>query len=217
MSTKPFPLDLCTSFDPARDLQRLHSLIMRHMKDIEDLIATPIVNHLHSHHVANGQDYVSMSKSCVLDEQCRRTLERVREIVLNLDQVHLCQRSKVAKDTKLGSRQAPIGEDNYLHMTRSNLIMQNGGAVPYASMKESIVYPRSVTVYGNEYTMLGNGNGNGGGGLGNNITITTANSSPNSSITNGGVNVSTGVLGGGGGVPEPSVTLLRQSPNVFSP
>lgn len=194
---------------------------MRHMKDIEDLIATPIVNHLHSHHVVpNNQDYLSMSKSCVLDEQCRTTLERVREIVLNLDQVHMCHRSKLAKDTKLGSRMSPIGEDNYLHMTRSNLIMQNGGAVPYVTMKESIVYPRSLTVYGNEYTMLGSSgvkvgtlsSSNAGQG---NVTIATTNSSPNSSITgiNGMVNSSSGTQTGG----EVSVTMLRQSPNVFSP
>lgn len=192
------------------------------MKDIEELIAMPIVNHLHSHHVANGQDYVPMSKSCVLDEQCRSTLQRVREIVLNLDQVHMCHRSRLAKDTKLGSRQAPIGEDNYLHMTRSNLIMQNGGAVPYVTMKEPaavVVYPRSLTVYGNEYTTLGNGVKMVVGGGGGNISTTTANSSPNSSI-NGNSNNNTG--GGGDATtttttPMVSVTLLRQSPNVFSP
>lgn len=187
---------------------------MRHMTDIEDLIATPIASHLHSNHVANGQDYVSMSKSCVLDERCRTTLQRVREIGLSLDHLHICHRSKLAKDTKLGSKQAPIGEDNYLHMTRSNLIMQNGGAVPYVTMKESIIYPRSLTVYGNEYTTLGNGvkvtssGGGGGAGVMGSITISTANSSPNSSIT--------GPLGGGNETTTASVTLLRQSPGAFS-
>lgn len=254
VSTTPFQLDLCTSFDPARDLQRIHSLVMRHMKDIEELIATPIVNHLHSHHVAigsggggglgglAGQEYVSMAKSCVLDEQCRTTLERVREIALNLDQVHMGHRNKLAKDTKLGSRQAPIGEDNYLHMTRSNLIMQNGGAVvPYMTVKESIVYPRclaTTTMYsnGNEYSTLGS-NGKMGG---QNVTIITTNSStnsPNASLTmmNGnsppsaaalaspqGSVITTSSSGGGivvsvGELGAPTVTLLRQSPNVFSP
>lgn len=202
---------------------------MRHINDIEDLIATPLVNHLHSHHVANGPEYVSMAESCVLDEQCRTTLERVREIVMNLDQVHLCHRSKLAKDTKLGSRHAPIGEDNYLHMTRSNLIMQNGGAVSYIT-KDSIIYPRSLTVYGNEYTTLGGNTGggknSGGAGCGGNVTITTTtNSSPNSSINGGSGN--SGSTGGGqemGGnhhlttkQSNTTVTLLRQSPNVFSP
>lgn len=185
---------------------------MRHINNIEDLIATPM-NHLHNQ-VTNGQDYVSMAKSCVLDEQCRTTLERVREIALNLDQIHTCHRSKLAKDTKLGSRQAPIGEDNYLHLTRSNLIMQNGSAMPYVTMKESIIYPRSLTVYGNEYTTLGGGVKMGScnmnsGVVGGNISITTANSSPNSSINGQGEM--------GGITTAASVTRLRQSPNVFSP
>lgn len=216
VSSKPFQLDLCTSFDPARDLQRIHSLITRHMKDIETLISTPIVKQLNSPYIA-GVEHLSTAKTVKFDELRRTTLERVREIALNLDQVHMSHRSKLARETKLGSRQAPIGEDNYLHTTRSNLIIQNGGAVPYLTKKEmvSIVYPRSLTMYGNEYTTLGNGAkavspGGGGGGVGN-VTITTTNSSPNSSMT--GHNNS--MVGDVGSIT--TVTLPRQSPIVFSP
>lgn len=183
------------------------------MKDIETLISTPIVKQLNGHYIA-GLEQVSTAKTVKFDELRRTTLERVREIALNLDQVHMSHRSKLARETKLGSRQAPIGEDNYLHTTRSNLIIQNGGAVPYLTKKEMVVYPRSLTMYGNEYTTLGNGAravSPGGGNVGN-VTITTTNSSPNSSM-NGHSNSMVGDLGS----MTTTVTLTRQSPIVFSP
>lgn len=96
-------------------------------------------------------------------------------------------KNKLAKDMKYGSKAAPIGEDNYLHMTRSNLIMQNG--VQYLTVKEASIYPtrgqhnnNNNSSFGNEYTAMINGSSKSLSASSNDINLRQA--SPNMFLGN---------------------------------
>ncbi|XP_046607580.1 uncharacterized protein LOC124298935 [Neodiprion virginianus] len=102
------------SLDPDRDLQRIHSLIFTNMPRLETLISA-----------CECQAVYGANKVCVLPgdgppiedvPSCFKTLASLREIAFTLQQEHRAYSRKLARETKYGSKQAPIGDDNYLHL-----------------------------------------------------------------------------------------------------
>uniref|UniRef100_A0A182SKP8 PH domain-containing protein n=1 Tax=Anopheles maculatus TaxID=74869 RepID=A0A182SKP8_9DIPT len=97
-SSSPIQMELATALDPARDLQRLHSLIIANINSLEVLDPTTAY-----------EDPTA----------ARKTIKKLNEIATTLEQIHRKYKSMLARDLKYGSRLAPIGDDNYLHMPRS--------------------------------------------------------------------------------------------------
>ncbi|GAB0094917.1 GTPase-activating protein [Sergentomyia squamirostris] len=110
VSPKSFQMELGTALDPARDLQRIHTLIMGNMKCLESM--------------GNPMVYSGSPQQVSEFMMSHDTLKALREIAIALDHVHRNHRTKLAMEVKYGSRQAPIGDDNYLHMSKGG----RGGA-----------------------------------------------------------------------------------------
>lgn len=96
-STQPLDVLLANTPDPARDLQRLNTLILHrlHLKDIGTFPAGTFDD----------------------PDQTRRTLAALLDTSLTLDQDYRLYRANLTRDMRYGSFQAPIGDDNYLHMS----------------------------------------------------------------------------------------------------
>ncbi|XP_063977127.1 GTPase-activating protein isoform X2 [Diachasmimorpha longicaudata] len=100
--------------DPDRDLQRIHSLILANMPRLETLMSA-----------CECQAVYGASEMCVLPgggspiedvPSCFKTLTALREAAFALQHEHRAYFRRLARDTKYGSKQAPIGDDNYLHL-----------------------------------------------------------------------------------------------------
>ncbi|XP_055637330.1 GTPase-activating protein isoform X2 [Toxorhynchites rutilus septentrionalis] len=105
VSPKPFQMELATALDPARDLQRLHSLIMVNFSSLEEL--DPALN-----------------AACEDPAAARKTIKKLNEIANSLERIHRKYKTMLVREMRYGSRQAPIGDDNYLHTSR---LMAAGG------------------------------------------------------------------------------------------
>ncbi|XP_015603727.1 ras GTPase-activating protein 3 isoform X2 [Cephus cinctus] len=100
--------------DPDRDLQRIHSLIFTNMPRLETLMSA-----------CECQAVYGASEMCVLPgggspiedvPSCFKTLTALRDAAIALEREHRAYFRRLARDTKYGSKQAPIGDDNYLHL-----------------------------------------------------------------------------------------------------
>ncbi|EFN60533.1 Ras GTPase-activating protein 3 [Camponotus floridanus] len=100
--------------DPDRDLQRIHSLIFTNMSRLETLM-----------NACECQAVYGASDICVIPDggspiedvpSCFKTLNALREVAYALQREHRAYFRRLARDTKYGSKQAPIGDDNYLHL-----------------------------------------------------------------------------------------------------
>lgn len=97
-------VQLANTLDPARDLQRLNSLIL---------------NLLHGKSPA--KDVTAFPSSTFDDpQQTKATLASLIECSVSLDKVYQSYRVGLTRDLKIGSFHAPIGDDNYLHMSGFN-------------------------------------------------------------------------------------------------
>lgn len=106
---KPFDIDnLVTKLDPARDLQRLHALIIGliNEKKIEDCFKP--------NYQFNSEDPM----------QCRQTLQKLVEYSANLEQIHHKYRNNLLGQHKYGSITQPIGDDNYVRGQVSQIQQQ---------------------------------------------------------------------------------------------
>lgn len=92
-------MELATALDPARDLQRLHSLIMANFHGLEELDST-------------------LTAACEDPAAARKTIKKLNEIANSLERIHRKYKTMLAREMRYGSRQAPIGDDNYLHTSR---------------------------------------------------------------------------------------------------
>ncbi|XP_039433473.1 GTPase-activating protein [Culex pipiens pallens] len=99
VSPKPFQMELATALDPARDLQRLHSLIMVNFGSLEELDPT-------------------LNAACDDPAAARKTIKKLNELANGLERIHRKYKTMLAREMRYGSRQAPIGDDNYLHTSR---------------------------------------------------------------------------------------------------
>lgn len=109
-----FEAGLRMVLDPDRDLQRIHSLIFANMTRLETLMSA-----------CECQAVYGASEMCVLPNggspiedvpSCFKTLIALRDATIALQCEHRSYFRKLARDTKYGSKQAPIGDDNYLHL-----------------------------------------------------------------------------------------------------
>ncbi|KAL0106212.1 hypothetical protein PUN28_016130 [Cardiocondyla obscurior] len=100
--------------DPDRDLQRIHSLIFINMPRLETLM-----------NACECQAVYGASDMCVIPDggspiedvpSCFKTLNLLKEAAYALQCEHRAYFRRLARDTKYGSKQAPIGDDNYLHL-----------------------------------------------------------------------------------------------------
>ncbi|XP_011349095.1 ras GTPase-activating protein 3 isoform X2 [Ooceraea biroi] len=100
--------------DPDRDLQRIHSLIFTNMPRLETLM-----------NACECQAVYGASDMCVIPDggspiedvpSCFKTLTTLRDAAYMLQHEHRAYFRRLARDTKYGSKQAPIGDDNYLHL-----------------------------------------------------------------------------------------------------
>ncbi|XP_076388798.1 ras GTPase activating protein 1 isoform X3 [Megachile rotundata] len=100
--------------DPARDLQRIHSLIFTNMPRLETLMSACECQAVYG---ANDMCMIPGGGSPIEDvPSCFKTLTALREAAYALQHEHRAYFRRLARDTKYGSKQAPIGDDNYLHL-----------------------------------------------------------------------------------------------------
>lgn len=108
VSPSPFQMGLATTLDPARDLQRLNTLIINNLEELK-LFTEP--NSVYSKEIISPDDVIHLHKN----------VKAMIDTAVKLQQVHLTYRALIDRELKYGSRQAPIGDDNYLHLLRGNL------------------------------------------------------------------------------------------------
>ena len=101
VSQEPLQLQLANALDPARDLQRLNSLIIANYNRLLNLF-----------------EEANLSTNKPMD-QIIETLKAIQQSADSLNKVNVSYRSAITRDMKYGSFQMPIGDDNYLHMTRN--------------------------------------------------------------------------------------------------
>lgn len=100
---------LQTNVDADRELARIHALIIAHLDRLEDILRA-------CQAVYPGD--ISILPSSVIEDvpSCCRTLSSLRENAILLEQEHRRVLRILARETKYGSKQAPIGDDNYLFL-----------------------------------------------------------------------------------------------------
>ncbi|XP_076662029.1 ras GTPase activating protein 1 [Halictus rubicundus] len=100
--------------DPDRDLQRIHSLIFTNMPRLETLMSACECQAVYG---ASDMCVIPGGGSTIEDvPSCFKTLTALREAAYALQHEHRAYFRRLARDTKYGSKQAPIGDDNYLHL-----------------------------------------------------------------------------------------------------
>lgn len=97
-------MGLATTLDPARDLQRLNSIIVKNLDELK-LFTEP------TKEINSSEDIILLQKN----------VKAMIDTAVKLQQVHLTYRTLVDREMKYGSRQAPIGDDNYLQLLRGGL------------------------------------------------------------------------------------------------
>lgn len=116
-----FQMDLITALDPALDLQRIHTLIMSHIIQLEAFLEQSVAFHQtqlqHNPLVAIAMALQQQSPHAYV--QFKNTIMQLREVAYAIDKDHRNYKQGIARELKYGSRQAPIGDDNYLHMMRA--------------------------------------------------------------------------------------------------
>jgi Ras GTPase-activating protein 3 len=110
VSPKPFQMELASSLDPSRDLQRIYSLFMAYANE------PPLI-------YGDSDSYVSLGFTDVSGTV--RNLQKLIEITKNLEQIHNKYKQTLVRQTKYGSKLAPIGDDNYFNIrATSNNVQQ---------------------------------------------------------------------------------------------
>ncbi|XP_037719342.1 GTPase-activating protein isoform X1 [Drosophila subpulchrella] len=119
-----FQMDLVTALDPPLDLQRIHTLIMSNMSVLESLLDPlnyhqhlPQTQQQHNPLVPLATDLQKHSPQAFAE--FKRTIEKLREKAYAIDRDHRDYKQGITRQLKYGSRQAPIGDDNYWHMMRA--------------------------------------------------------------------------------------------------
>ncbi|XP_044251712.2 GTPase-activating protein [Drosophila takahashii] len=120
-----FQMDLVTALDPPLDLQRIHTLIMSNMSVLDSLL-DPLTYHQHLPQTQHQQHNPLVPLATDLQKhspqafaEFKRTIEKLREKAFAIDRDHRDYKQGITRQLKYGSRQAPIGDDNYWHMMRA--------------------------------------------------------------------------------------------------
>ncbi|XP_061709905.1 GTPase-activating protein isoform X1 [Cydia pomonella] len=104
------PAALALRLDPARDLQRLHALLVAHAAPLD----------------ARALALQDLPPSEERDAEAA-TLRELQEAMFDLEHRHRVYHRSLARETKYGSKQAPIGDDNYLHLAGAGSGMSGMG------------------------------------------------------------------------------------------
>ncbi|XP_075159495.1 ras GTPase activating protein 1 [Haematobia irritans] len=144
-----FQMDLITALDPALDLQRIHTLIMSHMAHLEAFLdQTGNFHQLQQQHNPLVATALSLQQhSPHVYAKFKATIIQLREVAYVIDKDHRNYKQGISRELKYGSRQAPIGDDNYLQMMRSaghmDLQLQhyNQQVLPPTQMQLVMAYP----------------------------------------------------------------------------
>ncbi|XP_017091021.2 GTPase-activating protein [Drosophila bipectinata] len=121
-----FQMDLVTALDPPLDLQRIHTLIMSNMSVLESLL-DPLTYHQHLQQPQHQQQHNPLvplatelqKHSPQAFAEFKRTIEKLREKAYAIDRDHRDYKQGITRQLKYGSKQVPIGDDNYWHMMRA--------------------------------------------------------------------------------------------------
>lgn len=111
VSPSPFQMGLATALDPARDLQRLNTLIMNNLNSFK-LLLEP--GGFYSKELTTPDDMVKL----------RKNIKTITDTAISLDQIHRSYKAILDRGMQYGSRQAPIGDDNY-YLTRGTALGNN--------------------------------------------------------------------------------------------
>lgn len=124
-------MDLITALDPALDLQRIHTLIMSHMAQLETFLEQA-KSTITAFNPVQQQQNPLIATALTLQQQSpnlftkfKAIVIQLREVAFAIDKDHRNYKQGIARELKYGSRQAPIGDDNYLHMMRTVGHFQN--------------------------------------------------------------------------------------------
>lgn len=63
-------------------------------------------------------------------ELTRHTLRKLSEEAMKIEQIHRNQKNKEMKDMKIGSKQEPIGDDNYIRGISSSSLNSGASTTP---------------------------------------------------------------------------------------
>lgn len=110
-------MSLATSSDPARDLQRINTLIVNNLDDLK-LFTEP--NSVYNKEITASEDLMQLHKNVMA----------MSDVAVNLNDLHITYRTIIDRELKYGSRAAPIGDDNYLHMIRNPLNQNTSATLP---------------------------------------------------------------------------------------
>lgn len=112
-------MTLATSLDPARDLQRLNTIIINNLDGFKALLEP---DGFYCKELSSADEMTKL----------RQTIKAITDTAINLDQIHRKYKALEDRRTQYGSRQAPIGDDNY-YLTRGNLGNANSNALTNSS------------------------------------------------------------------------------------
>ncbi|CAK1548379.1 unnamed protein product [Leptosia nina] len=111
------PTALALRLDPARDLQRLHALLMSHIKLVDMRLHRPPDN------------------TPALEREAESaTIRELQKVIFDLETRHCRYRRSLLRETKYGSKQTPIGDDNYLHLAGATGTSSSGGGMESGSV-----------------------------------------------------------------------------------
>lgn len=131
VSANPIEKQLANALDPARDLERLNSLIMSNITRLQELYT-------------NMETYTAIFEDTA---RTRLTLSDLTTAAVSLDQVNRSYREKLMRDMKYGSLQAPIGDDNYLHMSGFGKSAAGAAVAVQHQQQQQKIASRTVALY----------------------------------------------------------------------
>lgn len=98
-----------SSIDIDRELSALHTLTFTHIERLENVLRACECQ------AAFPKEMYFLPASVIEDvKSCSVTLSSLRDIIYDLEQEQRSVLRRIARETKYGSRHAPIGDDNYL-------------------------------------------------------------------------------------------------------
>lgn len=120
-------MGLATALDPARDLQRLNTLIMNNLNSFK-LLLEP--GGFYSKELTTQDDMVNL----------RKNIKIITDTAIHLDQIHRNHKATLIRCMQYGSRQAPIGDDNY-YLTRGSGLGNNAAGSKGAATHQHHTLP----------------------------------------------------------------------------
>ncbi|XP_023236905.1 ras GTPase-activating protein 3-like [Centruroides sculpturatus] len=111
--TASVPADICVQIDSDREVERIHTIFFNHRDALEKLLEA-----CKNQAVYTGEQCSLCPAGFVIEDTQTlwETLNEIQTCVIRLEQDHKQYFRNFCRQTKYGSEQAPIGDDNYLLM-----------------------------------------------------------------------------------------------------